>query len=360
MLGTFITAILVLSFMIFVHELGHFLAAKKSGVGVEKFSIGFGPRIYSKKRGETEYILAAVPFGGYVKMVGDDPEQEDVENIEKSFLHKPVWKKMAIVIAGPAANLLSAVAIIYGVNIVGVPLLMPIVGTVQEEFPAAVAGLEAGDTFVSVNGREISLWEDLTAVVHDSAGQALEFQVLRGGEVLNFSITPRDTTTKNIFGEDISVGLIGISPADEYTTVRHGPVESLGLSVRWTYNMIRLTLVSIVKMFQGIVSTKELGGPIMIVQAAGKSAEQGLLNLLHFVAYISVALGLFNLFPIPVLDGGHLLFFAIEGLRGKPVSVKVREFSQQVGLVLLVGLMLYATKNDIYRVKDDILRLFGW
>lgn len=347
-----VTAVLVLSFMIFVHELGHFVAAKKAGVGVEKFSIGFGPRIYGVRKGETEYILAAVPFGGYVKMVGDEPDQE-VENTEKSFLHKPVWKKMIIVLAGPLANLASAVIIIYGVNLAGVPLLKPVIGTVQEDSAAAEAGLAAGDTFVSIDGKEVALWEDLTEIVHNSPGRELQFEVLRSGEVLNFAIAPRDTKTKNLFGEEISVGLIGISPAEEYLTVRYGPVESLGNSLQWTSNMIQLTLLSIVKMFQGVLSTKELGGPIMIVQAAGKSAEQGILNLLHFVAYISVALGLFNLFPIPVLDGGHLVFFAIEGVRGKPVSIKVREICQQVGLVMLIGLMVYATKNDI-------LRIFGW
>lgn len=345
---TFITAVLVLSFMIFVHELGHFAAAKKSGVGVEKFSIGFGPRIFSRKRGETEYILAAVPFGGFVKMVGDEPDQE-VENTEKSFLHKPVWKRMVIVLAGPLANLASAVLIIYGVNVAGVPLLKPVIGTVQDDSAAAAAGLVAGDTFVSIDGTEVALWEDLTEIVHNSPGRELKFEVLREGEVIRFAITPRETKTKNLFGEEISIGLIGISPAEEYATVRYGPVESLGNAFQWTSNMIQLTLLSIVKMFQGVLSTKELGGPIMIVSAAGKSAEQGILNLLHFVAYISVALGLFNLFPIPVLDGGHLVFFAIEGVRGKPVSMRVREICQQVGLVLLIGLMVYATWNDIVR-----------
>jgi regulator of sigma E protease len=352
MIGTFITAVLVLSFMIFVHELGHFFAAKKSGVGVEKFSIGFGPRIYSVKKGETEYILAAVPFGGYVKMVGDDPDQE-VEDGEKSFLEKPVWKRMAIVLAGPAANLLSAILIMYGVYLAGVPVLKPVVGTVQEGSAAAEAGLAGGDVFLSIDGRPVALWEELTEVVHSSPGRELHFEILREGEAVNFAITPRETKTKNLFGEEISVGLIGITPADEFLTMRYGPVESLQNSFGWTANMIRLTMLSIVKMFQGVLSTKELGGPIMIVQAAGKSAEQGILNLLHFVAYISVALGLFNLFPIPVLDGGHLLFFAIEGVRGRPVSIKVREICQQVGLVLLIGLMVYATRNDI-------LRILGW
>jgi regulator of sigma E protease len=337
--------------MIFIHELGHFLAAKKAGVGVEKFSIGFGPRLWSMRRGETEYLLSAVPFGGYVKMVGDNPDEE-VQNREKSFLLKPVWKRTMIVFAGPAANMLSAVLIMYMVYIAGVPALLAAIGTVNEDFPAAAAGMLPGDAIVAVDGEEILTWDELTAIVHDSAGIEMRFSVRRGEEVLSFDVTPRASSTQNIFGEEVQIGLIGITPAEEFTTIRFGPVEALGMSVQWTYNTIKLTVVIIGKIFRGIVPADNIGGPLMIMQAVGQSSERGLLNLLGLVAYISVALGFFNLLPIPVLDGGHLLFFLIEAVRGRPLSIRTREILQQVGLVLLVALMIFATKNDLYRFFD--------
>jgi regulator of sigma E protease len=344
-----VTAVIVLSFMIFIHELGHFLAAKKSGVGVEKFSIGFGPRLWGTRRGETEYLLSAIPFGGYVKMVGDNPDEE-VEDKEKSFLLKPVWKRTFIVFAGPASNLLSAVAIMYMVYVAGVPAMLATVGTVNEGFPAAEAGMAPGDVIVAVDGEEVETWDDLTGHVHDSAGIEKEFSVRRGDETLVFSITPRPSASENIFGEEVSVGLIGITPGEDFTTVRFGPGEALGMSLKWTYGTIKLTVVIIGKIFRGVVPADNIGGPLMIMQAVGQSTERGLLDLLSLVAYISVALGFFNLLPIPVLDGGHLLFFFIEAVRGKPLGVKTREIMQQVGLVLLVALMLFATKNDIYRL----------
>jgi regulator of sigma E protease len=337
--------------MIFVHELGHFLAAKKAGVGVEKFSIGFGPRLWGRRRGETEYLISAVPFGGYVKMVGDNPEEE-VQDREKSFLLKPVWKRIMIVVAGPASNLLSAVLIMYMVYIAGVPALLATIGTVNEDFPAAAAGMLPGDAIVAVDGDDVLTWDDLTAIVHDSAGIERQFSVRRGEEVLIFSVTPRASSTPNVFGEEVQIGLIGITPAEEFTTIRFGPAEALGMSVRWTYNTIRLTVVIIGKIFSGVVPADNIGGPLMIMQAVGQSTERGLLDLISLVAYISVALGFFNLLPIPVLDGGHLLFFLIEAVRGKPLSVRTREVLQQVGLVLLVALMIFATKNDIYRFFD--------
>ncbi len=351
-MASLLTAVFVLSVMIFVHELGHFLAARRAGVGVEKFSLGFGPRIWGMRRGETEYMLSAIPFGGYVKMVGDNPEEE-VEDSEKSFLLKSVWARMGIVVAGPASNILSAVVIVYAVYLFGVPAMLAIVGSTTEDFPAAAAGLQVGDAIVAIDGGELSTWDELTVIVHNSAGVERKFSIRRGDELLDFTITPRPSTSQNIFGEDVAIGLIGITPSEEFTTVRYGPVESFGMSLQWTYSMAKLTLVGLVKMVQGVVPADNLGGPVMIVQAAGRSAEQGVLNLLYFIAYVSVALGLFNLFPIPVLDGGHLFFFAIEAVRGRPLSLRKREILQQVGMVLLISLMLFATKNDIFRI-------FGW
>ncbi len=357
---SFVTAVLVLSGLVLVHELGHFWAARRAGVGVEKFSIGFGPRIAGWTRGATEYRISAFPLGGYVKMVGEHPGEEEhaaeaapepPPDPALSFEHKSVWARMFIVGAGPLANLLFALVVFWVVFMAGVPTLLPVVGTVAEDFPAAAAGLQPGDVIAAIDGEPIATWEDLTRVVHASGGIERVFSVRRGDERLEIAMTPKPSPSTTVFGESETVGLIGITPAeDAFVTRRHGPVAAAGESLRRTGEIIRLTVVGIVKIFQRIVPADTIGGPIMIVQMAGKQAQAGALNLVFFTAFLSVSLGLFNLFPIPVLDGGQIWFLAIEALRGRPLSREVRERVQQVGLVLIVLLMAFAFYNDIARI----------
>ncbi len=361
-MASFLTAILVLSLLVLVHELGHFAAARRLGVGVVKFSIGFGPRVWGFVRGGTEYVFSAFPLGGFVKMVGeheDEPDQAKGEVLETpppaadpalSFEKKPVWARMIIIVAGPFANVLFALLVFWLVFMVGVPLLLPEIGTVQPNYPAADAGLLPGDVITAIDTRAIGTWEDLTAIVHASGGVERVFSIRRGNEALTLRITPRASPSSTVFGEPTTVGLVGITPAERFITRRYGPLAAAALSLRRTGEIMRMTLVGIAKIFQRIVPANSIGGPIMIVQMAGQQAQAGAMNLIFFSAFLSISLGLFNLFPIPVLDGGQIWFLFVEALRGRPLSRRVREITQQVGLGLLLLLMLFAFYNDITRV----------
>jgi regulator of sigma E protease len=361
-MGSIVTAILVLSALVLVHELGHFVAARRLGVGVLKFSIGFGPRVWGFHRGQTDYAISAFPLGGFVKMVGEHEEEavpaEGAYAVSPapppdpalSFENKPVWARMIIVAAGPVANVLFAVLVFWLVFMAGVPTLLTEIGTVQPNFPAADAGLRPGDVVAAIDGRAVETWDELTNVVHGSAGVAREFTVRRGGDTLALRITPRSSPSTTVFGEATTVGLIGITPAERFTTRRHGPLDAAALSLRRTGDIMRLTLVGIVKIFQRIVPAKTIGGPIMIVQMAGQQAQLGAMNLVFFSAFLSISLGLFNLFPIPVLDGGQIWFLLAEAVRGRPLGRRVKEVTQQIGLGLLILLMLFAFYNDISRV----------
>lgn len=346
---TIISAVVLLGVLIFVHELGHFLIAKRGGVGVEKFSLGFGPKIIGKKIGETEYLISAVPLGGYVKMVGEDPEEE-VTDLEKSFTNKPVGTRLAIVSAGPIFNLLFSVVILAAVFMVGVkvPSDSALVGSVRKDFPAETAGLKKGDAIVEIEGKKIDKWHQMAEVIHKNPDRALSFRVKReGGEVAELKITPKAESLKDIFGKEQQVGLIGIEPM--IVTERYNPVIAVIKGFERTWDIIYLTFWAMAKMLIGDISAKNIGGPLMIFQKAGEFANEGFLPYASFAALISINLGILNLLPIPVLDGGHILFFLIEIIFRKPVSIKSREVAQQVGIFILVSLMLFAFYNDIMR-----------
>ncbi len=354
MMSTNILAfVVVLGVLIFFHELGHFLVARLFGVGVEKFSLGFGPRLFGKKIGLTDYRVSAIPLGGFVKMVGEDPTAEmDPQDIPISFTHKHVFKRMLIVAAGPAFNLLLAVIIFYGIfQISGTYILKPSIGGVQENSPAETAGLQAGDMITAIDGTPVTSWEEMAAMITASGGRSMAITIQRPEwDVFTATVSPRVTTTKNLFGEDIQRYIIGISSAGEVVNQRLNPIESLVESFKETYNITKLTIVSIVKLFQGTVSTKTLGGPIMIAELAGQQAREGAINLIFFIALLSINLAIINFLPIPVLDGGHLLFFLIEAIIGRPLSIRMREIAQQAGIFILIMLMIFVFYNDISRI----------
>ncbi|HHP7233127.1 MAG TPA: RIP metalloprotease RseP [Desulfobacterales bacterium] len=355
-MGTNIFAfVIVLGVLIFFHELGHFLVARLFGVGVEKFSLGFGPRIFGKKIGITDYRVSAIPLGGYVKMVGEEPDAEIApERISLSFTHKSVWKKILIVAAGPFFNVLLAVLIFYGIFIVsGNIVLKPVIGEVQENSPAMTAGLQAGDVIQRINGQPVESWDAMAGLISESQGESLQVEVRREGESRQMNIQPELRKTTNIFGEEVPRYVIGITAAGEVYTQELGLFQSLIESVVQTYKIIELTVVSVIKIIEGTVSTKTIGGPIMIAELAGQQAKQGALNLLFFIALISVNLAILNLLPIPVLDGGHLLFFFIELIIGRPVSIRVREVAQQAGMFVLILLMIFVFYNDLTRIFFD-------
>jgi len=342
-------AVLVLGVLIFVHELGHFLVAKRAGVSVLKFSLGFGPKIAGFTRGGTEYLLSAIPLGGYVKMLGEDPKEE-VADLERSFSAKPIGWRSLIILAGPGSNFLLAIAIFWVVFMVGVPTLTTKVGEVMEGFPAREAGLLRGDRIVAIEGQPIEKWEELAKQIHQSPGRPVRLTVEREGQRFDLAVAPKATKQKNLFGEEQEIGLLGIAPAEEFLTERTNPITAFGRAVYKTYDLSVLILVTFGKLLQGVVPAKTIGGPLLVAQMAGEQARLGVLNLLFFTALLSINLAILNLLPIPILDGGHLFFALIEAARGKPVSLKKREMAQQVGLVLLVALMIFAFYNDIFRL----------
>lgn len=352
-MGTNIFAfIIVLGVLIFFHEFGHFLIARLFGVGVEKFSLGFGPRLIGKKIGITDYRLSAVPLGGYVKMVGEEPDAEiDPADLPLSFTHKHVVKRMLIVVAGPVFNILLAILIFFGIFLFSGKLIMkPSVGSVRAGSPAAAAGLIKGDLITAINGAEISNWDEMAAIINASQGKTLGLSVRRQESFLDFSIAPERVPTQNIFGENVQRYVIGITASGETYSKELNPFEAFGESLTQSYKVIELMVVIIGKLIKGDISTNTLGGPIMIAQMAGDSAKAGVGSLIFFIALISINLAIINLLPIPVLDGGHLLFFLIEAIKGSPVSIKVREVAQQVGLFILILLMILVFYNDITRI----------
>jgi len=352
-MGTNIFAfIVVLGVLIFFHELGHFLVARLFGVGVEKFSLGFGPRILGKKIGMTDYRISAIPLGGYVKMVGEEPDaQIEPSLVPLSFTHQHVLKRICIVAAGPLFNVLLAVIIFFFIfYISGSIILKPVIGKVQENTPAQLAGLAAGDQITAIDGIRVGSWDEMAGLISSSEGKPLVITINREDTSRDLHISPKLTQIKNIFGEDIQRFVIGITPSGDYFSQKLGILDAVGESLTQTFNITKLTIVSIVKILQGRLSSKNIGGPIMIAEMAGQQAKQGPTNLVFFIALISINLAILNILPIPVLDGGHLLFFFVELVIGRPVSLKVREVAQQAGLFVLILLMIFVFYNDITRI----------
>lgn len=349
---TVLSFVIVLGVLIFFHELGHFLVARLFGVGVERFSLGFGPRIFGKTVGITDYRVSAIPLGGYVKMVGEEPDAEiDPADIPISFTHKHVLKRILIVAAGPTFNLLLAVLIFFAIfAISGTYVLKATVGTVNPDTPAERAGLETGDMVTAINGKPVETWDDMSELIGDSEGAPVQMTIRRGETTHRFQITPEMRTTENFFGEEVRRYLIGITSAGDVESVEMSILDAAVSSVVRTYEICELTVVSIGKMIAGSLSTKTLGGPIMIAQLAGEQARQGTTNLVFFIALLSVNLAILNFLPIPVLDGGHLVFFFAELIMGRPVNTRMREMAQQAGIFVLLMLMIFVFYNDIVRI----------
>jgi regulator of sigma E protease len=443
--------VVVLGILIFFHELGHFLVARLFGVGVEKFSLGFGPRLFGRTIGLTDYRISAIPLGGYVKMVGDEPDAEiDPQLIPYSFTHKHVFKKILIVAAGPFFNLLLAAIIYsaffafvgtedirpvinhvvaespasraglqtndvivaingktvdswgdinrlisagkgrevriavkrgdqvfdvrvaprikmakdilgddkpyYDVGFSGLPPLKAVVGSVADGYPAKKAGLQKGDRIVAINGRPVEDWNTMKTIISNSHGDPLKVKIVRGDKTLTLTVVPVLVGEENALGEKVDSYRIGISspgldiPAADRINIKRGPFQAIGDGVAQTYQISRLTLLSIGKLIKGTVSTKTLGGPIMIAEMAGQQAKAGLTNLIFFIAVLSINLAVLKFLPIPVLDGGHLMFFFIEAIIGRPINTRMREIAQQAGIFILILLMIFVFYNDITRI----------
>lgn len=354
-MNSIISFIIVLGLLIFVHEFGHFLFAKLFKVKVLKFSLGFGPKLIGRKYGDTEYLVSAFPLGGYVKMLGENPNEEVPEGEGKnSFSTRPVWQRFIIVAGGPSFNLLFSVVLFFFIFwIAGMP--QPVdntkVGGVTKESPAEAAGLQQDDIIIAINDQPTNTWDDISEFIRKSGGDPVIFKVKRGDEILELTGQPEEQDIKNIFGEVVGQRLmIGIARTDEVRYEKISVISALGAGFQQTWTFIYLTIMAVVKIIQKVVPASEIGGPIYIAQIAGKQLEAGWLNLFYFMGLLSVNLGILNLFPIPILDGGHLFFYTLEGVRRKPLSLRAQEICQQIGLFLLGSLMLFIFYNDLVRL----------
>ncbi len=360
---TLISFVVLLGVLIFIHELGHFLAARIGGVGVQKFSLGFGPKIFGKTVGETEYVLSWIPLGGYVKLLGESGTEElPPEDEERSFYNQPTWKKLLIVLAGPVFNFLLAVVIFIIVYMYGLPNLVPVIGEMSADSAAAASGILKDDKIVSLNGQKITYWDEIKPIITKGKDREVKVVVERGGESKTYTVKPKITRTKNIFGEEESTYLIGVSPSGKTVIERKNPVQAVVASFEKTWEISKLTVISIIKMLEGVISPRTLGGPIFIAQVAGAQVKEGLIPFILFMAVLSINLGVINLFPIPVLDGGHIFFYLIEMVTRREIPLKVKEWSQQIGFVFLVMLMLFVIMIDIERLNikpiNDVLKFF--
>lgn len=471
MLLSVIAAIAIFAILVVVHETGHFLVAKRLGVRVLRFSIGYPPRIFGIRRGETDYALGATPLGGYVRMLGDEIAEEPGQDAIKSYLQEIAldlitavkstgWLKyrtqtdtaqantgsnfeeqalgalaetlaesqpaaagastapqshelqtpaavlgreltavekrlleqvrvcgslklaidtlaearsgllleafkarafpsqrlatrFAIVLAGPFANMLFAPLLMILVFMIGVPTLLPVIGKLRQEMPAFQAGLRQGDRVTAVNGKEIKSWDDLSDAVKASGGAPLQLAVEHPSDhgSTQLTIIPKRVPEETIYGNKIPIWVIGVSPRGDKVMLSYGPLGAIRAGTIQTAQLMATLCVGIAKIFEGTTPVREaLGGPIMIAQMAGREAHQGFADVALFTVMLSLELGIINLLPVPMLDGGHLLFFAIEGIRGKPMQLRHREIAMQVGLFLLVVLMAFVIFNDISRI----------
>ena len=451
--STVVVSLIALGVLIFIHEFGHFLVAKAVGVGVERFSLGFGPRLWTMRRGETEYCLSIVPLGGYVKMVGEEAHGEDAihpateggpamgGDPAKSFSLKPLWARALIVFAGPGMNVVLAAVIFSAIFLaVGIPVFSTTVGRILPDSPAATAGLEPGDQVLAVDGRAIRHWGELDDAVARSGGRPFTLTIARQGRRQDVPVTPRRTPSRTPFGEatevwslgttpylppivgevragmpaadaglrprdrilaldgqairtwdemadiiskrpgepvrltidrdgqtieltvtpqatierdplghETKIARIGITQSSPQTYLRLDPAAAIARGVQRTWDVAVLTVVSFWKLVTGIIPASNIGGPLQIGVAAGQAAQEGFVPYAFLVAVISINLAILNLLPVPMLDGGHLLFFVIEGALGRPLSVRKREIAQQIGLALLLLLMVFAIGNDIWK-----------
>jgi regulator of sigma E protease len=353
MIQSTIAIILVLGGLIFFHELGHFLVARFFKIGVSTFSLGFGPRIAGASWGKTDYRVSAVPLGGYVHLVGESPEAELPEGFEdqESFSQRPPWQRMLVVAAGPVFNFLLALIIYWGIFWAqGQQAILPEIGEVQPKSPAYEAGIKPGDKVVSINGDKIDYWSQMAERIRTSQNAPLNLKVSRDKKLLTIEVQPELQTRKNIFGEEVKVPMLGITAAGTTVNIHLGPLQAAGAAVNQTWKLIKLTVEGIVKLVERIIPLETIGGPIMIAQLVSEQAQQSVVSVLALAALISINLGLLNLLPIPVLDGGHIIFFAIETVLGRPLSPKWQQLTMKIGLSLLILLMALAVYNDLQRI----------
>ncbi len=338
----------VLSLLVVVHEWGHFIVARMVGIRVEKFSIGFGPVLFGKKIGETEYVFSLLPLGGFVKLAGESPE--DATGAAYEFNSKSLWQKFAVVFAGPLMNALLAFLLFWAIFMIGQPTMTTKVGKIVQGSAAEAAGLMEGDRITEVDGKKVELWEDLLVILHDNPPATMKLIVSHGTELREVAITPRIQEVRDIFGKTRKSAVLGVYPSSEMTHVKSGVFQAMGLAFERLWVMTATIFISLGMMITGALPFKEsMTGPIGIFFMTEKAAQMGLLTLASFTASLSVSLFVLNLLPIPVLDGGHVLFILIEKIKGSPLKDTVKEKMTQVGLTALLVLMAFVMLQDMDR-----------
>ncbi|WP_420131942.1 RIP metalloprotease RseP [Rhodopseudomonas sp.] len=360
--GYVVPFLFVLTIVVFFHELGHFLVARWNGVKVLTFSLGFGPELagFNDRHG-TRWKISAIPLGGYVKFFGDDSEAStpSTDSLSKmtaaersvSFHHKKVGPRAAIVVAGPVANFILAIVLFtFLFAVFGVPSTSPRVDNIQPGSAAEAAGFQPGDVVLTIDGSKIQSFLDMQRTVGAEPGRQLNFTVQRGASTVELKATPELREIKDRFGNVQRLGILGISrstSAGEVTTERVNPAAAFWMGIKETWFVVDRTFSYIGGLFAGREAADQLGGPLRIAQISGQVATIGFTPLLHLAAVLSISIGLLNLFPVPLLDGGHLMFYAIEAVRGRPLSERAQEVGFRIGLGLVLMLMVFATYNDI-------------
>lgn len=359
MIITIIAIVAVLGGLIFFHELGHFLMARLLGIGVSTFSLGFGPKLLKYKKGKTEYALSLVPLGGYVALVGES-DAADLPpgfTMAESFATRPAWQRLLVIASGPIANILLAWLICWLISYAwGTPVLQPVIGGISPDGPAAKAGIKPGDRIVAIDGVRLESWDEMVKLIGKSDGRPMELEIVKKSEangpeeLSQVVLSAEKSVRKNIFGEEETAWLIGVRAGQSVINKPATFWSAAGLGWDQTWRMVELTWQSFVKLAQRVVPLDQVGGPIMIAQMVSQQAHEGLVGLLALTALISVNLGVLNLLPIPVLDGGHILFCLYEMIFRRPLPEKAQEYATRAGFALLIALMLLATANDIWRL----------
>ena len=363
--------VFILSVIVFIHEMGHYLVARYNGVRIDVFSIGFGREIFGwNDTTGTHWKVCLLPLGGYVKMFGDadaastpgeDLPEMKPEDKAISFHHKRLGQRSAIVLAGPLANFILAIFILAIMFVtVGQRITPALISIVQPDGAAAAAGMIPGDRITAIDDTEIDRFEMVQRIVRASVGESLLFTIERDGEVIELVMIPRRVEVTDGFGNRQKFGQIGVGRKG-VEFVRHSPLKAVWAAVEETASLTMATLDALGQIISGNRSAEELGGPIRIAQVSGQVAEDGLVTVFWFMAVLSINLGLINLFPVPMLDGGHLLFYVYEAIRGKPLGERAQEYSFRVGLAMVLSLMIFATWNDLVQLQvvDFIIDLFS-
>jgi regulator of sigma E protease len=356
---TFILFLLILGLLIIVHEFGHFIMAVRLKVKVEKFSLGFGPVLFSKKNGDTEYNINAVPLGGFVKLAGDNLEEYKGNSDE--YYSKTPKQRAAIIFFGPFLNYLLGLLCFWLIFFVGYPTLTAKVGGLIDGFGAKDAGLKVGDKIVAIDGKKIDFWEELQQIVQaKKANEIVKLSVLRDNKEYAIDVKIKEKQLDNQLGQKNNIGLIGITPYDEIVKVKHGLFHSFILAINKTKDLTTMTYKAIWRMLTGKLAFRDsVTGPLGIFFITSKVKSLGIIAILHLVAVLSVSLAIFNLLPMPVLDGGHILFLAIEKIRGRPLSLKTERIVSQIGFTIIISLALIVTYNDLIRFfGDKIAKIF--